>query len=535
MFSFRLEDQELKFPRRIQVTMVSSVLIFFSSTSCRPHKVGAEIKEATAASSQQLLHTPPFDFSIKFDAVSKEIAEDFKTSYKNPNSFTGSLKITDFVSEDLQPNKVGEKNPQSFLNPATKEAVLRKAVSSYIAAANTWIKLQCLNLDDTEARKKPPKFRFTGPRQKFISPREAASYGIDPSSLATLSRGQLDDKLTASKTNPGSFCSFNWAPTPLAKGESLPADVLMKQETPLVLAPFDETGRIYRWHQFSAQPIGQNFFEPGGTKILRIGTILGVKAPNGQHFSGSAGGPPLGANLYVSGDYLFSNATHTISKSYVNPVMKFDPKTGKPLAFYDYSMLFIESLDDNQEITLTTVLSSSLADIVKNPATRGSVGTLYPLIPSKVDQFVSWREVPASTPYWFYERLPVGSQQFMANAIWSDPPGEPFGAQIVIPKIKKAELKRLVLSENAFLNPYDHLREKDSGLNAMTILNRFKGPGDCVPTAEFVDKDFNIPASQPVSHELILGGKTGREFWQKRPNSLLIQEDGRGNYCAVAM
>ncbi len=540
-FYFFNEEKILKSKEKRHFTWLASIAFVFCTSGCKLFKSETKTNEAVteppvqAPQPMQAQHTPPFNFSIKFDAVSKEIADDFRDSYKNPNSFTGSLKITDFVSEDLKVNSVNGENPGPFLNPATKEAVMRKAVRSYIEAANTWLKLECLSLDDPAARAQPPVFRFTGPRAKFVSAREAGQYGIDPASLTSVNRGQLEESLKAKGQSLGTHCRFSWRPAPGERGENLSMDTLLKPEIRLSLAPFDETGKTYRWHQFSIQTSPNEFFQAGAAKILRVGGALGAKGPDGRHFSGEAAGAPLSAKLRVSGNYIFPMATHSTSKAFVNPVMKFDPSTGNPVAFYDYAMLFIESLDESKGLVLTSVVSPELAKRIKDPGTRSSVGTLYPLIPTKVDQFISWRELPASTPYWLYERLPIGSQHFMLNAIWSEPPGTPFGALMVIPGVTKAELKRLVLGGNLFLNPYDHERETDASPDAMNFLSRFKKAGDCAPTNEVISKDLNIPAGQPVSHELILGGKNGREFWQNRPNLLLIQDDGAGNYCAASM
>jgi hypothetical protein len=469
-------------------------------------------------SGEERVYTPPFDFGIQFSKVTKEVSDDFWTSFQSKASFTGGLTLNDFVDVDLKPGR-------RYLNPAGKESVLRKATKKYIEMVGHWSKLECLALDDAAARAPNPVFKVIDARPPVVNLGTIREFELSASTLdeVGLNLGGLRAKMKAPHASKR-YCEFkNW----LGK---LAPEKWLKPEFKIGLAQFDEVSRKPRWDAFSVHVRSSQSNE---NMLLVVNARVGLNDSRGHFSQGYKAEHALDAEFLVAGNYLIPTSTYSKSKAYVNPVLKFDPKTGDPVGFYDFAMLVIESLEEEKGITLTSVLSREVADLVKDPASRFRAGALYPLIPQFLDQTVTWDKVPVATHLPLYDRLPAGSLHFMINSAWSRASSTWFENVLVVRDVKKDDLKKLVLSGNLFINPYDDIRLHHSSEKDIRVpLDLLKEPGSCIDKRELAGKSFSIPEGHHNNHEAILGGTAGREFWQKNSRLMLIQKSDDGRLCA---
>lgn len=229
---------------------------------------------------------------------------------------------------------------------------------------------------------------------------------------------------------------------------------------------------------------------------------------------------PVTAGLRIIDNYIVPMASYHISKVFPVPVGKFNPKTGVIEGYYDFGLLMLNKLPNTQSIVLTTVAAKQkVAQFPAFPHEQklerfGSRGNSQ----SALNSYVPLAEMPATTPFLNYDRLPIGSIHFMANAIWGDAAAASEADALLLPS-DRDELINLYLQGGAWINTYDHL-QNISKSKAMNLHKMVTGQCELSPSPR------NVPNGMWLSHEIIIGGATERDFLNQRLSSIVPVVEG---------
>lgn len=439
----------------------------------------------------------PFGFGIPFSSIDNQVVSDFWGAIENPQSFTHTINKEDLVHGDE--SSLVDTNPMS--------PVIKFAIAQYVSQMAPWVKGHCAEIDMNLLMKGTLKFR--------------RAIRVLPHGLFALSEAGPDDfkKLQAKYTSLEAFwkdsgpmrenepmvsCVFEKKPY---GGESpdnptFDADLLASDDWSLVADPnrVFVTGRaggysLDAYAGLSAQNLktGETWY---GTRYASIDPSTRTEGENGP-ISG-----PVAIAFKVIDNFLIPDRSFNISKGLTVPIARFDRTTGQITNYYDFGMLLLKYLEPQKFVYLTTVVSADKAQNYGAKHDLGHIGTFAGKT-DKVDTYVPWGNFPLITPFAMYDRLPIGSVHFMINAFWVDAAAQS-GNSAIISQIAVADLIAAYLSNNAWINTYDYIRNlKD---DAFAVKHHL--PTDTVKKIADGGCDQFLPANLPsgmwLSHEIIL-------------------------------
>ena len=382
------------FPVAITLTLI------LGSSACRTRNFGnqphspstAKNLSTTGASSEvesPFAHGGPFNFGIPFAKVTETKAKSFWQSYKDKESFTGSLAPTDVKSAFTEFPTLSDDLAGVLVEPSRQKVIL-SAVKAFVDQAHPWMKLKCLDVD-VKASLDRKSLVVLGaatdhsaaavPVCKFFVNRHTATESRAMSSVPT-----ADDVGGA-----------------LVSGGSLTFDVKRKVTNDLLWSRhelFPQTEFFSIGHPVSAEP------------ILAAQFSVDLKTADGRILTGP------GFSLIVAGNYLIPLNSYAASKIFAVPVMEFDPKTGARVAFFDLGLLYLMNLPKNGNF-LASVINPGDVPHWKS-SNLDKVGNFASKAPGKRGQYLPIKEVESFgfKPYWKTERLPVGAMHYVLNGRW---------------------------------------------------------------------------------------------------------------------
>ena len=456
------------------------------------------------------------DFGIPFSKVDDAVAKAFWEAYTKSDSLTRGVTQRDLVSS----------SPSSALKATHKAVpVIKKAVMEYAKTAHLWLKTKCVSVDmNLLARER--KLKFTQgiraiPKEYFFM--EGPTNEELEKSYGTLAKFWKDKERNPDEWATIHKCSFEHIHGRDAKeGETnqvINPDALANDDWQLVADP----RRVFVTAELGA-PLLNAYVGLSAhntkTKETWYGTKFSAFSEESQtEDSIDPANSPVAIGFHVVDNYLIPSRTHSLSKGFAVPVAKFDPATGKILAYYDYGLLVLYSLPVGKYVALTTVVSKDKAQKVlanKDVSLLGShAGKGH-----GVNQYVALGDYPVTTPYWNYDRIPTGSIHFMANAFWTDAAAASSDNAVIL-RVHRYRLIDLYMANNAWVNTYDNVvTASDKADSQNTIETLVKG-GCAQP------HPTNIPNGMWLSHEIIVGGEAGRQHLieQARPTVVV---DGCG-------
>ncbi len=452
-----------------------------------------------------------WSFGIEFSPVSDEVVKSFWQAYDNPNGFTRGLQEGDRV------------NP--YNGPLNKESkvrnILANATAQYFLDARQWIKLKCAipnmsslvqshRLEFTEATKLT---HYQLMKEEAPSDKEGAAEFYDKLSkkypLGTIGNFWRVEKDTVVNEVPLQKCVFE---RPRAGNESgvfekLDSEVIAGEDWEMA---FDE-------NSFFVEPGSSmdNFGMYNGVPHL-LEVSAGLAARQKSKAEVWPGTSKTRILFQVVDNWLIPFRTHDISKGFSVPVARFDPQTGEIEAYYDFGLLVLRGLPQDNPVILSSVMEAARVEKFrtdKNPRSVGALGTND----GQMNTYLKASEFPVRTKFWNYDRIPVGSIHFMANAIWHDPQMSSSRDALLV-KISARELEDLYMNNSAWINVYDHVQKPEASLNPryspFNLENAFTGECLVKPQEAMSDTALigprNTPLNMWISHEIIIGGEEGR-------------------------
>lgn len=483
------------------VTLLGLSLSFWACTSIQTK----EIESPSRIPSSKKNFAGPIDFGISFSPVTEELARKFWNAYDNPNSLTAKIDPSkDFVS--------GEYSSLKKDHPLSKVAF--KAGAQYVTDLKDWVKSKCASPDMNAYYAGVLKYAY--PSQKI------------PSLIYTFGDTPKPEQLDAKFENLAAFwkdyerpenpylsmmtsynCTFekkNHHTAP--EGEQIPTfnpSLIVKPDWQLQANP----GRMFIQSTTGVKKaftlyVGLDL-KNEQTSETWYGTKYGNLNDSGDE-AGSAGASPVAITFWIVDNYLIPEASHGVSKSFPVPIAEFDRVTGKIVAYYDFGLLLLEAFPKKSPVVLSSVVKNKTINKfirTKDASLFGSRAKPH----HKLHQYVPAGELPASIPFWNYDRIPVGSVHFMANSFWSDGHAGSFN-DALLAVFSVEQLKYLYLNGAAWINTYDGLQEDASDTGSFLQLIEGKSVDKLSPA--------NFPAGMHVSHEIIIGGEKGREALFKK-------------------
>lgn len=435
----------------------------------------------------------PYNFGIEFSPVDRAVAERFWTAYDNSENLINTVKPGDYVRNEYTPIKAS--------HPYAK--VVSQAVQQYIHDLPGWAKLKCATPDMNAYQQ--GRLVFSEPVKKL-----APLVGGVRDGGKELDRQfpNLKAYWTAQRKKSGSensiyACNFErkygYDLNAGETNEALDMELIVKPEWQIVPEP----RRIWvlRENNFAKVTAGLSAKNTRTGEVWH-GTRFGKLDENGEEF-GNMNNWPTTIPFFVIDDYLIPKASHGTSKGFPVPVARFDRVSGKILAYYDFGMLLLERFPADKPLVLTSRASErKMKEFI---ATRDlkAFGAPRALIASHLDQYVSASDMPASSPFWNYDRIPVGSVHFMINSFWEDGYSPAADGTVLLAVFSPSEIKELYTKGGAWINTYDDVRTHDYEQQE-TYSELLKG--NCA----FELMPQNFPVKMRLSHEIILGGSAGR-------------------------
>lgn len=489
-----------------------SILFYLSLTSCVSSVKNRTDGESRTPANEKTF-AGPVDFGITFTPVTDEVAKEFWSIFFKRDSFTLGIRKSDLQGSAL--------HRENYVNK-----IVTIAMTEYVSRLPSWVKSICAAPDMdayikgqvkyTEATKKLPKEYFwmdtpsndmlnskfknlqefwTEQKQKPDSP-WGSVYKCQFEKVHGYSRKEESPQLLDSEK----IASDDW------KLVSDPRRIFVTQpygateENPVLKGYVGLSAKNYRTDEIWYGTVGGSFSEESMTE--------GADGPTGS---------PVAIGFQVIDSYLIPTSSYAISKGFPVPIAQFDRNTGKILAFYDFGLLLLHGFPKNKSVILTTVASEEKVKnyIATKDMTRfGSRGpTNFPL-----NSYVPFNKLPLTTPYLNYDRIPVGSIHFMANAAWSDA-NAASNNNALMTRIDRDELINLYIVGGAWINTYDHLLELKYKNNAPSTIEKIADGG-----YDELLLPSNIPEDMWISHEIILGGVKGRRILEKREAIIPVLE-----------
>jgi len=418
-------------------------------------------------------HGGPLNFGISFSAVNEQISKDFWTAHENPSGY--SKRILGESKKGSGDFMLGE----SMILGGIKHPKLAQEVESilkvYLSATASWYRLGCVDLD-----------------------------------MNQINQGKNVETGTAGITIENEFfprCEFREE----GNSSKKTTEVVLKSKQPFGLP------KIPASLDMQAAQSNRDKSKP----MFVVGTLLGDPVLAAA-FSQSV---QLDGKLHhddliprvamIVGDYVIPTHSWATSKATAVPVMKFDsdpksPNYLKPIAFYDYGLLYLNRLPE-EGIVLTSRVGENLAGIWSKKETRSNAGYLMHVTPNRVNQYIPIEEHKKIGSHdEKMERMPVGSVHFVANTYWIQG-SRGLSHLVTVPKISRQKLISLYLGEGKNQGAWINILDRQSFLPRTTTHEEFSSfarKGDCKGVENF----DGLTPGVFLETEVILGLEAGRKL-----------------------
>lgn len=402
-----------------------------------------------------------FSFGIPFNAVQPSHAAEFWNSWKNSGSLSSRLQKSENVKITTSEISLSPSNLQTLLEPSR----------IFVHIASDWIKTSCLLVDMTSAQEKGTLL----------------FYGWIPN--------------VGPAASPTRKCRF-FSETDNAVTDLTPDEFLnAKLEIDTSDKP-DAFGKL----PFRAA-IGQPL---EGISQIEV-TIKPVLVVGNKRYRSEN----MDLALRLVGNTFVPRSTYGVSKTFAVPAMHFDQ--GKP-QFLDFGELLIHGMPEEKNV-LVTGQSPIVIESMKS-GQFSKMGLYFQNLPKDLNNFLRFPEMPEKTrqnsP--MYHRLPAGSFHMVLNATvdsYFDKSG------FVLADISRSDLLSLYRNSGMWVNVYDQAQVSNYAIDWDSRSWVYKSLSDksCIgmPTQDY-------PLGMVLKHEVILGGKLGREFIINHPTTLYLEK-----------